>query len=291
MWRDAMRKGLIEKYYENASPTMYHYTTPDGLLGIVESGELWMSDYSYLNDAQELIYGLELAGRRFAAAATGAPRASRILRKWGNIAKTLSVARVCIASFSFDSDSLSQWRAYGPIAIGFKFSPLMFGYANTVVTRSVIYEPDVQRGLLDLMAHYCASAYLEDQKTLASDKLESLYEDGTDRLLDVTAFLKHPAFAVEHELRMVHVENSRVFASLQVPRAPHRFRSVGQVIVPYVTTRDVAQLDYPDKLSIDEIVIGPFRHAEVLERGVKELLSARGYGSIRVRRSAAPLRA
>ncbi len=57
MWRESMRKGLVAKYDTSESPIVYHYTTPEGLLGIIDSGELWMSDYSYLNDAVELNYG------------------------------------------------------------------------------------------------------------------------------------------------------------------------------------------------------------------------------------------
>ena len=56
-----MRKGLVAKYDTSESPIVYHYTTPEGLWGIIDSGELWMSDYSYLNDAVELNYGLQLA--------------------------------------------------------------------------------------------------------------------------------------------------------------------------------------------------------------------------------------
>ena len=287
MWREATRKGLVEKGDPSAPPLLYHYTSPEGLLGIVEKGELWMSDYSYLNDAAELTYGLRLAKERFENAAKKLSSANVALQNWGNTIEKLD-ARVCVASFSRDGDSLSQWRAYGPIAIGFKFESLMFGYANTVSTRPVIYDTDVQMQLLDLFAHLCASAYAQDQKS-HPDNVEKLYEDGTDRLVDLTAFFKDPAFADERELRMVHVENPRVFESLSIEQAPHRFRASERLLVPYVTTRDVAR-DYPDKLSLEEVVIGPCPHAEVLQRGVKELLSTRGYGSVQVRRSIVPLR-
>ena len=37
---------------------LYHYTTQEGLLGIVASGSLWATDITYLNDAME--FGLPL---------------------------------------------------------------------------------------------------------------------------------------------------------------------------------------------------------------------------------------
>lgn len=247
-----------------------------------------MSDYSYLNDAEELTYGLELAQERFEIAAESLPSVATILQRWGNAIETLGF-RACVASFSLDGDSLSQWRAYGPIAVGFKLQSLMFGYANTVSSRPVIYDPVVQRQLLDLMAHLCASAYSEDRKN-EPDKVDMLYQDGTDRLLDVTAFFKHPAFADEREFRIVHVESPAMLQSPSYKQAPHRFRQSGGVLVPYVTTRDLAENHYPDKIPLEKVVIGPSPHAEVLQRGVEELLSTHGYDTVQVRRSTAPLR-
>jgi hypothetical protein len=40
--------------------TLFHYTTPAGLLGILRDLSLWGSDLRFLNDAQEAIYGRDL---------------------------------------------------------------------------------------------------------------------------------------------------------------------------------------------------------------------------------------
>ncbi len=292
VWRDATRKLLIGKNSATLQPTVYHYTSPEGLLGIVETGELWMSDYSYLNDAEELTYGLRLAKQRFDLIADVTPSAASVLRKWGGVIETMQ-SRVCVCSFSSDGDSLSQWRAYGPLAIGFRVGGLMFGYANTTRMQPVVYEPDTQRQLFDLMACYCASAYINDAATISPKKLAQLYEDGSDRNLELTAFLKHPTFSDEREIRMVHVENPRIFdGSLPAKPAPYRFRTSRGFLMPYVTTRDVVALpdSYPVRLPISEIVIGPYSNADMLEHGVKVLLKARGYEGVAVRRSTAPLR-
>ena len=37
------------------SGKLYHYTTPQGLIGIVNNNELWASDIFSLNDAEELM--------------------------------------------------------------------------------------------------------------------------------------------------------------------------------------------------------------------------------------------
>ena len=40
---------------------LYHYTTPEGLKGILQSGKLWATEVRYMNDASELDYALEFA--------------------------------------------------------------------------------------------------------------------------------------------------------------------------------------------------------------------------------------
>jgi hypothetical protein len=39
---------------------VYHYTSTDGLLGILDSGHLWATDLRYLNDTSELHFGRSL---------------------------------------------------------------------------------------------------------------------------------------------------------------------------------------------------------------------------------------
>jgi hypothetical protein len=293
MWREAARSSLTERYSPGVSQVIYHYTSPEGLLGIVEKNEFWMSDYSFMNDAEELTYGLALAKQRFEKCAQALPFAADLLRKWGN-PSDLSDLRVCVGSFSLRGDSLSQWRAYGSIAVGFEVGPLMFGYNNSVRMNRVIYEPEKQERFIDLMAHLSASAYAEDKKNLPAAEVARIYgiRGEGETLLEVTAFFKHPTFADEHEARIVHIEDRKVYESLKIYPTPQRFRVSGDILLPYLTTRDVATFPdkYPDKLPIVEIVIGPSRHAQVLERGVERLLAARGYGSVKVTRSTAPVR-
>lgn len=37
---------------------IYHYTDLNGLKGIIESGSLWATHFSFLNDSNELIHGM-----------------------------------------------------------------------------------------------------------------------------------------------------------------------------------------------------------------------------------------
>jgi hypothetical protein len=39
--------------------TLYHYSSPDGFLGIVSSKQLWFSDLGSTNDPREIQFGFE----------------------------------------------------------------------------------------------------------------------------------------------------------------------------------------------------------------------------------------
>ncbi|HEX8010670.1 MAG TPA: hypothetical protein VF814_07020 [Casimicrobiaceae bacterium] len=56
-WNEARRLRLIATELPSL---IYHYTTLEGFVGIVQSRSLWLSDYSYLNDARELTHGVEI---------------------------------------------------------------------------------------------------------------------------------------------------------------------------------------------------------------------------------------
>lgn len=291
MSREAALDGLSDRNDPRRRIVIYHYTTPEALLGIVEKNELWMSDYSFMNDAEELTYGLAVAKDRFEKAAEELPHAGDILRRWGN-PSDLGDIRACVGSFSLISDSLSQWRAYGSISIGFLVGPLMFGYNNSVRLNRVVYDLPTQQRHIDLMAHLTATAYEHDKKILEPDHLKTVYDRGGENLLEVTAFFKHPTFADEREARMVHIEDRKVYEHLRVESPPNRFRVSGGIILPYVTTKDLITLkDKPvEKIPIVEIVIGPTRHVEVLERGIDRLLKVHGHDDVEITRSTAPLR-
>lgn len=268
-WSEAERRGLSSQRADQ----VFQYTSLEGFLGMLKSGELWLSDYAYLNDVAEVAHGLARAQDIFASVARERPASRAILMAQG--APDLSRHRVRVASFSTDADSLSQWRAYGPIAVGFRLTYSDFGYANTVRLGSVIYDPDAQDALLTLFARLNACAW-ERESRREQQRLRPLYAEGPDRLLDLVAFFKNHGFADEREVRMVHAENPRFSEEFALKLAPERFRVSNGLIVPYVTTKDIHDR-HPETLPITEVVIGPGSQAEPLRAGVLRALQAHGY--------------
>jgi hypothetical protein len=110
---------------------LYHYTDQTGLLGIVQSGELWATKVQYMNDATEFGLAVTLSRERLVEKLKGAENTKHqttlniILKRHHNIANI----NICAVSFCEERDLLSQWRGYtnsgGGVAIGFQSRALV----------------------------------------------------------------------------------------------------------------------------------------------------------------------
>src|SRR5262245_58864537 len=95
--------------------TLYHYTSLGGLVGIVESKSIWATHISYLNDAAEVRYAIELLRAEILTVANSVSDEERKclvqLQHWlahGFVHNHL----LFTASFTENGNLLSQWRAY-----------------------------------------------------------------------------------------------------------------------------------------------------------------------------------
>ncbi len=132
---------------EEADHYLYHYTTAEGLLGIVQTRKIWATSIFYLNDMKEFRDGIELSKKHVQALHDGMTEA--FLRKL--LANVLERLRACdgfhtyVCSFSELADDLSQWRAYCPaggFAIGFPKDMLtVAALQQSCYSEPCIYDP------------------------------------------------------------------------------------------------------------------------------------------------------
>ena len=107
---------------KGSMPSVHHYTSIKGMLGILESGRMWFTERTHLNDTSELSHGIAIAQETL----------SRLGRKQDatrldEIAKSVfHDFRFFSGSFSFEGDDLSQWRNYADdvrgVVLSFKAS-------------------------------------------------------------------------------------------------------------------------------------------------------------------------
>jgi hypothetical protein len=114
----SMIKADIEEAEGNTPPRpkIYHYTDVAGALGILKSGELWLTERAHLNDTLEIQYGLHIAHELFETAVQNTSAhipthvTSHLKEK---LTSGLTKFGFWVFSASLDdNEDIGQWRSY-----------------------------------------------------------------------------------------------------------------------------------------------------------------------------------
>jgi hypothetical protein len=97
---------------------LYHYTSQDGLLGIVQSRAIWATNISYMNDATE--FGLARDRLLEEIRTRYIRKASVDVVSW--ITTKITDSPICVSCFCEDGDLLSQWRGYAGDGYGYSLA-------------------------------------------------------------------------------------------------------------------------------------------------------------------------
>ena len=291
---------LVQHQIAPAPRRIYHYTTAAAFKMIIESQELWLSDYRFLNDSSEVTHGLNLVE---AVLATRSPTMTPAVSKLFSAMLSRDAEnqpRVCVACFSLERDSLTQWKGYGDRALGvcFGVDPVLFVTAAGGVHASrfspVIYRDDLKYHLLQSFVHDWSrlAALDSDDESVPKglyEKIVRLY------LFELIAMLKDSAFKDEREVRLIYIDHAKSFADVPLQVAATRYRCSGALVVPFTTTKDVAALPHAQpklrsRIDITDVVVGPHPLKDLATVGLREFLLAHGYVDVTVDASAVPFR-
>ncbi|EHK9018643.1 DUF2971 domain-containing protein [Vibrio vulnificus] len=285
-WNEARRHNLVPNKHPEI---VYHYTSLEALISIIENRSVWMTDYEYLNDRQELNHGIALVSESIDKMLERGVQLNvqELLIKWKDKIKK-EPSRICITSFSSDGDSLSQWRAYGPVAIGFSVKNLLL-HVEDGIFQHVEYDFATQEKLVEIYLTHLVNAFVVDTKEDRLGEASDLYHKN-EHLLDFITFFKNPAFRSESEYRLAYINKPEILSTFNLSNPPKYFRVSNGRIIPYVPSTSIllsGEESYP--LEIKEIIIGP-ENDELLEKGISELLSVKGLSEVSIRKSIVPLR-
>jgi hypothetical protein len=294
--------------HEQIPNVLYHYTSADGLIGILTSKSIWLTDLRYMNDLSELQYSRELVGRRLAARAetTSLIELQReFIRRVSTSFDPFSLGNsVFSASFCEDGNLLSQWRAYrgrgGGYAIGFDFFHLLRLLSRPCVLRRIIYDEKEQTRLIDsvidaFVETLQAEAEGRPSEEVASGFLPHLCHTFSLVIGEFLFSFKHPDFREEQEWRLVHFANVDPTSNRgsDVPK----FRSYDGNVIPFfavdfeqaiLLSRDDTH-GYP--FPIVDLTIGPTINADLNQESTKLLLLSLNPDICpNIRRSGIPLR-
>jgi hypothetical protein len=259
---------------------LWHYTSTEGLLGIVTSRAIWGTDAEYLNDSQELRYALDHVAKQFrsiserlASRAKGRhaedpdTSSAAILSaalsalEGGDEMAPSSPVHVFVACFCEDGDLLSQWRGYASgsgYALGLDSSALdraALGYmpdqevpVRVVGLRRVSYGDALLRPRVDTLVRR-AIERPSAHPYVVGDHL------ARGEILPLLAEFKHPAFAEEQEWRLIATDQYG---------EPVRFRSGPLGPTPYV--------EFNVGAALAEVKVGPGPNQLLRQRAVQRLV-------------------
>jgi hypothetical protein len=261
------------------SDFVYHYTSAQGLIGIIKSKSLWASSMQYSNDRTELKHAVSLI-RGLLDIHLKMERGP-----WNDLYGALIDAvslfsdfHINVGSFSEEGDLLSQWRGYCPKGIGFSL-----GFDPGIIERQAkkqhfrlmkcIYDERLQRNICEeIIAEACSAANHEMD---TEERRDTVVNGFIPLFLQLAPTLKNISFNEEKEWRVI----GGPFAA-DDPQIC--FRAGTFAVIPY---RTFLLADEGEPLRIADIVVGPNPESLLAKNSVKYLLERYGVECDSVRES------
>jgi hypothetical protein len=284
---------IVESGDFEAPKVLYHYTTLDGFLGILQSKALWASECRCLNDSTEYSHGQKVFDgvlKRRAKNARGETK--RFYSDYRRAPLILEGNHTLVASLTEEGDLLSQWRAYGGgCSIGFSYDALVESLGKPLEWGLVkcVYTEEAQVKMSDGLIQGILDDWRDGPPEPTKDPVTGV-EIHTIRVHPPTLLrmlgsilppaFKSESFSEEREWRLIHMEYKasslrfRTFASRIIPFMPFEFGANNPGLVPHM---------------IREVVVGPSPHPTLLRDTVKFALEAHGFNA-QVRMSDCPFR-
>jgi hypothetical protein len=280
---------------------LYHYTTQEGLLGILgdKDKNIWATHYRYLNDASEGQIVTKLLFDELKRRSGGDDEG--VISQGKSILSEITSHEVYVTSFSEDGNLLSQWRAYsrksGGYSIGFssnylktigeysmKNTPGRYYSHDNPLIHCKYFDNDVEKQLKESIQKAVDSYINEEEEIRRTPAVR------TGCLTPAAIALKHfrdfsrecaitkdYAFHEEREWRLVLHQ----FAEDVL------FRQGRSMLIPYLEI----PLAYPEqRLEIKSICIGPCPNPVEARMSVNMLLKKQNIYNVDVKDSKIPYR-
>jgi len=288
-------------------PTIFHYTSAVGLMGMIKNREIWATGSNYLNDPTEVSFAATAlaAGLRERLSGGGADReragvALGLLKTYidPHSPDHYHEDRLFISSFSRSDQSLTLWRLYGGrsgFCVGFDERQFLRWTGHDFPTSGDDELAGVEREEADdaLQANYQLSAHIEDvsygQRHVAPILAEImsspfglegpfLHEERLRTAMNKLSSIKHPAFEDEKEARLIvrEVNHHAVDPDVRV--------SASGALVPY------RKVKFPFE-AVQSITMAPGANAPQQRRALEALMAQGGrgpYGHVEIRECGLP---
>ena len=302
-------KELIQAFSDRCQGTVYHYTSADGISGIIDKHEIWMSNTTFTNDTTEL-KALENA--------TGILKDNdftndAVKERWHEMVDRTRINEMTepdyyMASFSRKRDSLEQWRAYGNFCIGFEAGKLAIIRRKLFLYECLYTEDELRKWIL-------AKERIPEWTSLPDEQRDN----AAYNLVHVAPMkYKNKHFSTEEEIRLVATSHHNWFYDktpggyeddLPIHFRPHRLYGFPVPYLKFFIERKSNNLPHGTQetepqmkerklneeaakqrelLPIAEVIVGPMAYQREAITACKILLSERGYKQVPVTESHIP---
>lgn len=118
---------LMSAFADPVDEVIYHYTSAEGLRGIIENSEIWLTNVAFTNDTTECKALQEEKDLFIDSDFTN----NLVRDSWRDfVHNSGNDYDTYITSFSRGEESLEQWRGYGNFRIGFEANKLISPCSN-----------------------------------------------------------------------------------------------------------------------------------------------------------------
>ncbi len=275
--KETMNKFFIEWLAIHTSPEpklLYHYTTLEGLKGIIENRSIWFSHISTLNDPLELQYGRQLILEEINKhiEIEKDEHIKELLKNLDTFITSFGerMLYVYITCFCEDENLLSQWRSYSADGGGYNLgisinSETKFGLnlndlsqSSNTILRKVIYDPRQQKNIINSYISKIIDGAREAILRLNKENggIPIAWEaqvavESVNLLFDIMFCLKNEVFKEEKEWRFIKVSPENINSELV------NFRGRNENLIPYFNTFIYNNIGTNPIFPLKKIMYGP----------------------------------
>lgn len=267
----------LNEFLEGKLPNkLYHYTNLNGLIGIFDNSEIWLSNMYFLNDKNEFELGLKFVVEQLEAYKSG----FSVLKPTKYFIEALEKAidyikekdSPYILSMTTNNDLLSQWRGYtnNGVGVNIGFSNNFFK-ENKLKVYKCIYDVEKQKEIINHILTQSIFMFIsiansqgifKDSEDIELSKYDNAVTIAGQYFIDRTMFfcslIKDKSFVEEDEWRMLLFDE----------KSEINFLNKGNYFRPYKKIKIDNLND-----SIDEVMIGPNSEKELCRLSLKMLFN------------------
>ncbi len=276
---------------------LYHYTTADGVRGIVENREFLATKSDFLNDKLEFQYAVEVMERLTEKYIVNPELRERFFSKLKTAIDRLGVITPACAEEDCETDEMSfyvvafsklqnnallwaEFTDFRGYCLEFDYEKIVEGFQNRVFLHgTVIYDEEEQmNGLLESLLS-CIRNLIEEGAADLADFFEEEAAPSEASLNQLVAemsvvcsvyamFFKKSFFEGEQEYRFVFPPIIN-----QMGTGKPKFRLLDQIFLPYI----MVELERgTEAVPLESVMVGAKNNSDIAVRGMRYFLKTQG---------------